>query len=100
MLRRTLFGITIGSMEALVARSPQVRADKDALDVLLVLAVDVSRSIGPNEAQLQREGYRNAVADPEIVETIRGGMLGAIGVAYVEWASFEYQRLVIPWTRI
>jgi hypothetical protein len=27
-------------------------------------------------------------------------MIGAIGLAYVEWAGVEYQRLVIPWTRI
>jgi hypothetical protein len=49
---------------------------------------------------LQRQGYRNAIADPRVVQAIRGGMLGAIGLAYVEWAGIEYQRLVIPWTRI
>jgi hypothetical protein len=27
-------------------------------------------------------------------------MLGAIAVAYTEWAGIEFQRLVIPWTRI
>jgi hypothetical protein len=62
--------------------------------------VDVSRSIDEDEARLQREGYRNAVSDPRVVEVIRRGMIGAIGLAYVEWAGFEYQRLVLPWTRI
>ncbi|WP_240046594.1 DUF1194 domain-containing protein [Paracraurococcus ruber] len=70
------------------------------MDVLLVLAVDVSRSIDDDEARLQREGYRSAVSDPQVVEAIRGGMIGAIGLAYVEWAGAEYQRLVLPWTRI
>ena len=64
------------------------------MDVLLVLAVDVSRSVDEDEARLQREGYRNAVSDALVVEAIRGGMIGAIGVAYVEWAGAEYQRLV------
>jgi hypothetical protein len=68
--------------------------------VLLVLAVDVSRSVDEDEARLQREGYRNAVSDPQVVEAIRGGMIGAIGLAYVEWAGAEYQRLVLPWMRI
>lgn len=76
------------------------RAETDPVDVLLVLAVDVSRSVDEDEARLQREGYRNAVADPAVVEAIRGGMMGAIGLAYVEWAGAEYQRLVLPWTRI
>ncbi|WP_207539745.1 DUF1194 domain-containing protein [Sabulicella rubraurantiaca] len=72
----------------------------DPVDVALVLAVDVSRSIDEDEARLQREGYRAAVSDPRVVEAIGRGMIGAIGLAYVEWAGFEYQRLVLPWTRI
>jgi len=72
----------------------------EPVDVALVLAVDVSRSIDEDEARLQREGYRAAVSDPRVVEAIRGGMLGSIAVAYTEWAGIEYQRLVIPWTRI
>ncbi len=76
------------------------RAQGDPVDVLLVLAVDVSRSIDEDEARLQREGYRAAVADPVVVEAIRGGMIGAVGIAYVEWAGAEYQRLVLPWQRI
>jgi hypothetical protein len=76
------------------------RAEGDPVDVLLVLAVDVSRSVDEDEARLQREGYRNAVSDPAVIEAIRGGMIGAIGLAYVEWAGAEYQRLVLPWTRI
>ncbi|WP_431271955.1 DUF1194 domain-containing protein [Dankookia sp. P2] len=51
-------------------------------------------------ARLQREGYRAAVSDPQVIEAIRGGMIGAIGLAYVEWAGAEYQRLVLPWMRI
>jgi hypothetical protein len=72
----------------------------EPVDVALVLAVDVSRSIDEDEARLQREGYRNAVSDPVVVNAVRGGMIGAIGLAYVEWAGIEYQRLVVPWTRI
>jgi hypothetical protein len=75
------------------------RAD-GAVDLLLVLAVDVSRSIDDDEARLQREGYRSAITDPRVLEAIRSGMMGAIAVAYVEWAGSDYQRLVIPWTRI
>jgi hypothetical protein len=96
MRRRTL--LAAGAAAGL-AGAPRARAD-DPVDVALVLAVDVSRSIDEDEARLQREGYRAAVSDPRVVEAVRGGMLGAIAIAYVEWAGIEYQRLVIPWTRI
>ncbi|WP_338032083.1 DUF1194 domain-containing protein [Elioraea rosea] len=68
--------------------------------MLLVLAVDVSRSIDEDEAKLQREGYRSAMVDNRVISAIRSGTLGAIGVLYLEWASADYQRVVIPWTRI
>jgi hypothetical protein len=76
------------------------RAEKKPVDLLLVLAVDVSRSIDEDEARLQRQGFRNAVGDPRVIQAIRSGTLGAVGIAYVEWSSADYQRLVIPWTYI
>ncbi len=94
MRRRSLL-----AAPALWAARP-ARAETEPVDVLLVLAVDVSRSIDEDEARLQREGYRSAITDPRVVEAIRRGMIGAIGLAYVEWAGVEYQRLVLPWTRI
>ena len=73
---------------------------QEPVDVALVLAVDVSRSIDEDEARLQREGYRAAVTDPRVVAAIRGGMIGSVAIAYTEWAGIEYQRLVLPWTLI
>ena len=70
------------------------------VDLLLVLAVDVSRSVDEEEARLQREGYREAMVDPQVVAAITGGPHGAIAAAYVEWAGIQYQRLVLPWTRL
>ncbi|HEY8612374.1 MAG TPA: DUF1194 domain-containing protein [Roseomonas sp.] len=70
------------------------------VDLLLVLAVDVSSSIDPEEAYLQRQGYLAALTDPEVLAHVRKGIHGAIGLAYAEWSGIEYQRLVLPWTRI
>lgn len=97
MRRRSL--LVAAGAAASLARTTPARAE-EPVDVALVMAVDVSRSIDEDEARLQREGYRAAVGDPRVVEAIRGGMLGAVAIAYVEWAGIEYQRLVIPWTRI
>jgi Protein of unknown function (DUF1194) len=98
MRRRSL--LAAGTGVAFAGAAPRVAAAGEPVDVNLVLAVDVSRSIDEDEARLQREGYRAAVTDPRIVAAIRGGMIGAIGTAYVEWAGIEHQQLVIPWTRI
>jgi hypothetical protein len=70
------------------------------VDLELVLAVDISRSIDDEEARLQREGYVAAFTNPRVIAAIEGGMTGAIAVAYVEWAGAEYQRTAIPWTLI
>jgi len=96
MRRRSL--LAAGGAAALSAR--QARAGGEPVDLLLVLAVDVSRSIDDDEARLQREGYRGAITDARVMEAIRSGMMGTIAVAYVEWAGADYQRLVIPWTMI
>lgn len=99
MHRRSL--LTTGAALAVpAAATPRPVRAAEPVDVLLVLAVDVSRSIDEEEARLQREGYREALGDPRVVEAISRGMIGAIAVAYVEWAGIEYQRLVLPWTRI
>ena len=98
LMRRRSLLIASGAA-GLLARPWPARA-AEPVDVALVLAVDVSRSIDEDEARLQREGYRKAVTDPRVVAAIRGGMIGSIALAYVEWAGAEYQRLVIPWTQI
>ncbi len=104
MRRRALLAAAAGpaalaSPRALPAldRPPSARP---AVDVLLVLAVDVSRSIVEEEARLQREGYGAAVCDPDVARAVRAGPTGAVGIAYVEWADFDRQRLLLPWTRI
>ncbi|MCX7686168.1 MAG: DUF1194 domain-containing protein [Acetobacteraceae bacterium] len=98
MKRRTVLAGAAGAAATLAL--PRAARAEEPVDVLLVFAVDVSRSIDEDEARLQRQGYREAMTDPRVLAAIRGGMIGAIAVAYVEWAGIEYQRLVIPWTRI
>jgi len=70
------------------------------VDLELVLAVDVSRSIDPDEARLQREGYVRALTDPRVVQAIRSGVHGSIALTYVEWAAASLQFTVIGWTLI
>jgi hypothetical protein len=71
-----------------------------AVDLELVIAVDVSTSMSPEEQHVQREGYVSALRSPDVMRAIKSGRLGRIAIAYVEWARPEYQRVVAPWTVI
>lgn len=70
------------------------------VDVELLLLVDVSRSMTPNELEIQRRGYAEALVSSEVLTAINGGMLGSIAIAYVEWAGSFSQRVVQDWAII
>lgn len=73
-------------------------ARAETVDLLLVLAADVSRSIDDEEFNLQRKGYANAITDPEVLSAIIGGKHHAIAVTFVEWAGTGEQNVVVDWT--
>ena len=73
---------------------------KTAVDLVLALAVDVSRSIDATEARLQREGYIAAFRDPEVIQAIQSGPHGRIAVSYFEWAGFGYAKVIAGWTLV
>lgn len=75
-------------------------AAERAVDLELVLAVDVSGSIDIEEAALQRRGYVQALQHPDVVSVIEQGELGRIAVTYVEWAGSHLQRTVVGWREI
>ena len=75
-------------------------ARAESVDMLLVLAADVSRSIDEGEFALQRKGYAAALSDPRVLRAIAGGARHAIGVSFVEWAGAGEQNVVIDWAVI
>jgi hypothetical protein len=83
-----------------LALSPVGAFAGQPVDLELVLAADVSRSVDATKFQLQREGYAAAVSDPHVLDAIRSGRNGRIGVMYVEWSGAGAQQVVIDWTII
>ncbi len=94
MRRRTLLGAGCG---LLCAGSARAEAE---VDLLLVLAADVSQSMRDADLRLQRQGYAAALRDPEVQAAIASGPHGAIGLLYMEWSGVEDQRVLLPWTRL
>ena len=87
--------IVLAFASAIFAASP---ARTEPVDLLLVLAADVSRSVDSQKFQLQREGYAAALADPRVIDAIQSGRRGRIGVLFLEWSGFGNQKVVIDWT--
>jgi hypothetical protein len=83
--------------------APQV-ADRSAtamaVDTELVIAVDVSNSMDPEEQALQREGYITGLTSREFLDALRAGAHGKVAVTYFEWAGFSDQKILIPWRLI
>jgi hypothetical protein len=72
----------------------------EPVDLELIVAVDVSGSIDPDEAALQRKGYLRSLVDPEVVRAIKAGPLGKIALTYVEWAGMGHFKTVVDWSVI
>ncbi len=83
----------------LCSAAPAARA-ADAVDLLLVLAADVSRSVDQPKFQLQRDGYAAAITDPRVMNAITSGATRRIAICFVEWSGAGAQKVVIDWTMI
>jgi Protein of unknown function (DUF1194) len=70
------------------------------VDLEVILAADVSRSIDDAEFDLQRKGYAAALSDPRVLTAIRGRPGAAIGVCFIEWSGDEDQQVVVDWNEI
>ncbi|MCO5163302.1 MAG: DUF1194 domain-containing protein [Mesorhizobium sp.] len=92
--------LRFGAVLGLTLAAWGASADDLAVDVELVLAVDVSLSMSPDELVIQRDGYVAALTDGAVLAAIADGVHGRIAVTYVEWAGSTVQQVVVPWTLI
>ncbi|HTN09934.1 MAG TPA: DUF1194 domain-containing protein [Acetobacteraceae bacterium] len=79
-----------------VAMLPVPARAGEPVDLALVLVSDVSTSVDTTEYEMQKAGYFAAFTDPDVIAAIRGGTVGAIAVAYVEFATDAVT--IMPWT--
>ena len=92
--------LAVLAMAGALSTSPHARADEGRVDLLLVLAADVSRSVNEQKFKLQREGYAAAIVDPRVLRAITSGANGRIAVIFVEWASEFEQKVIVDWAII
>jgi hypothetical protein len=99
VMTRTIRNVIVALILTLSGWNAPTEA-KELVDLLLVLAADVSHSVDANKFKLQREGYAAAFGDPRVINAISSGLRGRIAVCFVEWSGAGLQRLVIDWTVI
>ena len=92
----------IASFGIAAPSGPQILAQRGApagiqVDAELILAVDVSYSMDPDEQQLQREGYMAAITSREFLQAMKQGMNGRVAMTYFEWAGSHHQQIIVPW---
>lgn len=94
-----LVGVVVGFLLSLcvAAAPPPARAETD-VDLLLVLAADISRSLDEQKFRLQRQGYAAALTSPRVLRAIESGPNGRIAICFVEWSGPAAQAVLVDWT--
>ena len=112
VLRAALAAVTLfvlSSPFAGMARAQGARAElpggeagstRPEVDLLLVLAVDISRSVDERKFRLQREGYASALTNRKVISAIQTGLNSRIAISFVEWSGASEQAIVADWTQI
>jgi hypothetical protein len=92
--------VLVGTASVALTTAAHAAPDKPEVDLLLVLAADVSKSVDAKEFQLQREGYAQALTSPDVIDVIRAGRHRRIAVTYFEWSEYFEQHTVVDWNII
>jgi Protein of unknown function (DUF1194) len=93
-------GLALAASAASTPRFADKSPSAIAVDVELIIAVDVSYSMDPEEQALQREGYVMALTSREFMRALREGANSKIAITYFEWAGQFDQKIIVPWRLI
>src|SRR5260221_11547751 len=80
--------------------SPPSAAKSVPVDLELVLAVDVSRSIDADEFDLQRQGYARAITNQSVLSAIQTGAIGSIAITHVQMSGAHQPKTLADRTLI
>lgn len=100
MLMRAFVGLFSVLLAASLLMPAPAWAEEEDVDLLLVLAADVSRSVDERKFRLQRGGYANAITDPRVVQAMMAGPRGRIALMFIEWSGDGDQAVVLDWSVI
>ena len=88
-------GRCVLALAALVSSQVGTARAAEQVDLLLALAMDVSRSMEQPKFLLQREGYATAITNPQVLDAIKSGPHQKIAICFIDWSGAGEQKLVI-----
>ncbi len=83
-----------------LAASPATAQRPVPVDLELSFVVDASGSIDSEEMKLQRQGYADALANPQVIKAVTSGFLRSIAITYIEFAADGCIWQWVDWVRI
>lgn len=75
-------------------------AQAEACRLTLVLALDVSGSVNPNEYAQQVDGLATALNDPDVRSLILFSADAPVVLTVFEWSSRNHQYVIQPWVSL
>jgi len=95
--RQMRFGLLVLAALCLAQSSSGAAPSMQQVDLALVISTDVSYSVDENEARFQRQGAVVAFRSPDVVKAIQAGTVGRIAVAYIDFASYSAEKIIVDW---
>ncbi len=93
-------GLLLGFLLVLAPFEDAQAQDRRAVDLELVLLVDVSASVSDREFGLQAAGLSAALASAEVLDAIAAGSPNGIALAVIQWADQESQAVAVDWAHL
>lgn len=89
--------LLVAALPALAQLEPIVPGPTKPVELELVLAVDTSSSVSPEEFDLQMRGFSGAFRDPSVIAAITAAGANGIAVAMIQWSDNRRQEMAIDW---
>ena len=72
-------------------------ATAEGVDLELLLAIDVSSSVDPDEYALQLRGIAEALRHPDVIDAVRIAAPNGVAMALMQWGGPREQAMSVPW---
>jgi hypothetical protein len=86
-----IFRCVLPLIALLAVHIPFARA-AEQVDLVLALAMDVSRSMDQEKFLLQRKGYAAALSNPQVLSSINSGPYQKIAICFIDWSGPFWAR--------
>jgi hypothetical protein len=90
----------IACVQLIAGISAFAQAEKQPVDRLLVLAMDVSISVNQERFSLQIKGCAEAFRDANTIKAITSGPHGSVVITMAQWDGWGEYVQTVPWTTI